>query len=116
MSTHEHATPGPWQVNIVPGVLGRDFVAAIWDAEHCRIACIDRRPRLKTHEELANARLVAAAPELAQVVARLHAFTIDAADAETLGYLLRDHGVLDDAARAIARVRGEEPTTIEETN
>ena len=58
MTTH---TPGPWQAEAPK--YSAHVAAAIW-RDGVRLAQVDRRPKANESEEMANARLIAAAPDL----------------------------------------------------
>lgn len=91
-------TPGPWLIegrNVISiheqtgnliGILGYDTLSPAKNAE-------------------ANARLIAAAPNLGDIVSRLCGLLTDCADDETLGSLVREN-LSTDARIAIAKVTG----------
>lgn len=64
MSAKSKFTPGPWQAEgFRVREVHRDFSYGIWK-DGVRLALVDCRPLAKRSEEEANARLIAAAPEL----------------------------------------------------
>lgn len=93
-------TPGPWR--IAPPEYGWDHFAAILDKDgivaRCHIAALSR-----SHEQTAaDAHLIAAAPELYEVLATHPGYSADTTFAEIWLWLARKDA-------ALAKARGETP-------
>ncbi len=78
MSETQH-TPGPWEADTrlnrtLP--LGRDSAYGVWKGG-VLIADIAGRPKSRRNEEDANARLIAAAPELLHALSQLLAWKFE---------------------------------------
>ena len=88
-------TPGPWQPDLVVNPTTRQaYPWAIWK-DGVRVARVDSRPLAVRSEEEANARLIAAAPEMLALLKRI----------TTTGYLGE---IADEACALLAKVEGKE--------
>ena len=99
---HVAPTPGPWRVNTWPGVVNPCVV----DAQNNAVASIVGRHR-DIAVKLANARLIAAAPELLAACLAVHAILLKGT-VNTPDYEWED--MAGDVMRAVARARGEVPS------
>ena len=108
MSNAKH-TPGPWETYGGVGVWAPSSKAVIAQASEPRIASQyveHHKPRLGSpdfHEACANAELIAAAPDLLEVLTAMMEFW-DCGTPVQPGALL-----VDDARAALAKARGDQP-------
>lgn len=104
MTTKHTPTPGPWHLrlsdNATPHILHGDATADLDDMAH-RV-CVMPAEIMQSFNSFANARLIAAAPELLSALEQMLAVFVD--DPLTHQYT---SGTAADAARdAIAKARG----------
>jgi len=107
----EKYTPGPWDgngfyaPNFVHGAIDPTSVRYVWsDKAHCDVAWIANC--VSEEEQEANARLMAAAPDLLDALCSALPFVEDAAEDE-IYKSHRVHKVLDEIRKAIFKATGE---------
>lgn len=69
MSKEKQFTPGPWSSSPQNGIPGHCFVAQVWRPDDKSLARIE--PTEPPEEASANARLIAAAPEMYELLERI---------------------------------------------
>lgn len=66
-------SPGPWTVDPVPGIRGDAGNSHVYSSHDALICRVDARECVETEEAKANARLIAAAPDLAEALLAVYA-------------------------------------------
>jgi hypothetical protein len=94
-------TPGPWFVSHEDSEPPRPFVCTAGDV----ICLMDPNHSADDPSDEANARLIAAAPELYEIAARVASVARDGTD--TISLLLELNAIAKDADAAIRKARGE---------
>lgn len=104
-------TPGPWNLETVPtsvGICHKIGPFPISHRERPTYACVydDRMSRTPTPELLANARLIAAAPDLLAVVQAALNWWEKSSDSSEFARKMSVLGIWDTARSALAKVEG----------
>lgn len=102
-STH---TPGPWEAH-GKQIIGEDYVAEVHDHSNpnCAPQYADTNARLRARHE-ANARLIAAAPELLAVARTVKLWCEKGIIKTVAPYEGNESGLLEMARAAIAKAEG----------
>jgi len=93
-------TEGPWGYQYV--LMHKEFAYSIWSPQNVRLATVAQRPSGGRDEELSNARLIAAAPELLEALRELldtPALNLDDVEEEDGGRCGRARAAISHAMR-----------------